>query len=110
MRAAEKSIERGREVNPGTSIGYIIRKGPGMISDRAEPIEDAKIDDIDVDYYIENQLLPPVARILEALGYSKEHLKGGLVQNNLKKWFWKFLRRMRWKKEKMNSSTKLMTK
>ncbi|GBE17769.1 DNA polymerase II [archaeon BMS3Abin16] len=87
VRAAEKSIERGREVNPGTSIGYIIRKGPGMISDRAEPIEDAKIDDIDVDYYIENQLLPPVARILEALGYSKEHLKGGLVQNNLKKWF-----------------------
>jgi DNA polymerase I len=87
VRAAQKSIDRGREVHPGTSIGYIIRKGPGMISDRAEPVEDAKIDDIDVDYYIENQLLPPVSRILESLGYSKEYLKEELVQDSLKKWF-----------------------
>jgi DNA polymerase I len=87
VRAAEKSIAKGREVNPGTSIGYVITKGVGMISDRAEPVEDAKIDDIDVDYYIENQLLPPVSRILESLGYSKEHLKEELVQDNLKKWF-----------------------
>lgn len=87
VRAAEKSIARGREVNPGTSIGYVITSGKGMISDRAEPVEDARIEDIDVDYYIENQLLPPVSRIMEALGYSKEHLKEELVQDSLKKWF-----------------------
>ncbi len=87
VRAAQKSIERGREINPGIPIGYIIKTGKGLISDRAEPIEDATIEDYDIDYYVENQILPPVARILEVLGYSKEHLKEELVQDSLKKWF-----------------------
>jgi DNA polymerase I len=88
VRAAQKAIDRGREVNPGTPIGYIITKGRGrLISDRAEPIEDVSIDDYDIDYYVENQILPPVSRILEVLGYSKEQLKEELVQDSLKKWF-----------------------
>jgi DNA polymerase I len=88
VRAAQKAKKRGREVNPGMSIGYIITKGKSkMISDRAEPVEDVTIDDYDVDYYIENQILPPVTRILEVLGYSKEHLKEELIQDNLQKWF-----------------------
>jgi DNA polymerase I len=87
VRAAKKAKKRGREVNPGMSIRYIITKGKGMISERAEPAEDVKIEDYDVEYYIENQILPPVSRIMEVLGYSKEHLKEELVQDSLKKWF-----------------------
>jgi DNA polymerase I len=87
VKAAKKAIKRGREVNPGMPIGYVIIKGKGMISDRAEPVEDASIEDYDIDYYVENQLLPPVSRILGVLGYSEESLKEELVQDNLKKWF-----------------------
>ncbi|RMF90817.1 MAG: DNA polymerase [Methanobacteriota archaeon] len=87
VKAAQKAIDRGREVNPGMAIGYIIKKGRGLISDRAEPVEDATIEDYDVDYYIENQVLPPVARIMEVLGYSKEHLKEEMVQGSLQRWF-----------------------
>lgn len=87
VKAAQKSINRGREVNPGMPIGYIIKKGRGLIGDRAEPVQDASIEDYDVEYYIENQILPPVSRIMEVLGYSKEHLKEELIQGSLKKWF-----------------------
>ncbi len=87
VKAAKKSIERGREVTPGLSIGYIIKTGKGLIGDRAEPVEDVSIEEYDIGYYIENQLLPPVARIMEVLGYSEESLKEEMVQGSLKKWF-----------------------
>jgi len=87
VKAAQKAVERGREVYPGMPIGYIIKKGKGMISDRAEPVEDVTVEDYDVSYYVENQILPPVARIMEALGYSQEHLKEELVQDSLRRWF-----------------------
>jgi DNA polymerase I len=87
VKAAQKAKARGREISPGMAVGYIIRKGKGMISDRAEPVEDVSLEDYDIDYYVENQILPPVSRILEVLGYSKEHLKEELIQDNLQKWF-----------------------
>lgn len=87
VKAARKAIAKGREVYPGMIIKYVIVKGKGMISDRATPVEDVSIEDYDADYYIENQILPPVARILEALGYALETLKGEKKQADLKSWF-----------------------
>jgi len=87
VKAARKAKEKGREIFPGMIISYVIVKGKGMISDRAVPIEDVKLEDYDVDYYLENQLLPPVVRILEALGYSQESLKGEKRQLGLEGWF-----------------------
>jgi len=85
--AAEKMQERGREVNPGMRIGYIIKKGTKMISERAEPVEDCTLEDYDVEYYIQNQILPSVSRIMEAIGYSKSYLTEGVEQESLEKWF-----------------------
>ncbi|MEE8402736.1 MAG: DNA-directed DNA polymerase [Candidatus Hydrothermarchaeaceae archaeon] len=85
--AAKKLIERGREINPGMIIEYVIVKGSKMISHRAEPAEFVSIEDYDPVYYIENQILPAVARIFEAIGYSKDHLKDGMKQESMDKWF-----------------------
>ncbi len=85
---AKKLIEKGRNVSPGMVIGYVIVKGPSkMISKRAEPVEFASIEDYDPEYYIENQILPAVIRIFEAMGYSKEDLKDGIKQESIEKWF-----------------------
>lgn len=85
---AKKLIEKGRDVSPGMVIGYVIVKGPSkMISKRAEPVEFASIEDYDPEYYIENQILPAVIRIFEAMGYSKEDLKDGIKQESIDKWF-----------------------
>jgi DNA polymerase I len=86
--AAKKLIEKGRDVAPGMVIGYVITKGSQkLISKRAVPAEFVKVEDYDVEYYIENQILPAVIRIFEAMGYSKEDLKDGIRQESMDKWF-----------------------
>lgn len=86
--AAKKLIEKGRDVSPGMVIGYVIVKGSSkMISKRAEPAEFVKVEDYDTEYYIDNQILPAVIRIFEAMGYSKEDLKDGIKQESIDKWF-----------------------
>jgi len=62
----------------GDRIGYVIVKGPELLSKRAEDplyIIEKKLP-IDSKYYIENQLLPPLERIFIALGISKIELLG----------------------------------
>jgi DNA polymerase I/DNA polymerase-2 len=71
---AHKMVKRGRPVGEGMIMIYIITKGKGTISERAEPIEDVSIKDVDVDYYIEKQIIPPSVRVLAAVGVNKEKL------------------------------------
>jgi len=68
VAAARKFAERGHAVMPGSVIGYVITRGEGTISNRAEPLEYAK--DYDPEYYISNQIMPAAMRILNAIGLS----------------------------------------
>lgn len=72
--AARKAIARGKPVAQGSLVAYIITKGSGLISERAEPAEDAR--DYDPDYYVNNQVIPAAMRVLSGLGYSEEDLTG----------------------------------
>jgi DNA polymerase I len=72
--AAKKSIERGRSVGRGSIIRYVVVKGRSPISQRAEPLEDADVANYDPTYYIENQVLPAVSRIIDSLGYSQDEI------------------------------------
>lgn len=69
----------------GERLGYVIVKGNAMLSKRAEDPEYAKEKGMEIDslYYIENQLLPPLERIFEALGISKTELLEGSKQMRL---------------------------
>jgi DNA polymerase I len=62
----------------GDRIGYVITKGLDLLSRRAEDpvyvIEKGL--ELDSKYYLENQLLPPLERIFDALGISKTELLG----------------------------------
>jgi DNA polymerase I/DNA polymerase-2 len=73
VMAAKKLAEKGIPVGEGSVVGYIIQKGHGSISERAYPVELADISKIDMDYYIENQLIPVSIRILKAFK-SEENL------------------------------------
>jgi DNA polymerase, archaea type len=81
--AAKKAIKRGRKVGRGSIIRYIVVRGKGPINKRAEPIEDVDISNYDPNYYIENQVLPAVSRIIDALGYSKNEIIRREKQSNL---------------------------
>ncbi|NJE03705.1 DNA polymerase domain-containing protein [Thermococcus sp. MV11] len=74
---AKRLAARGVKIRPGTVISYIVLKGSGRIGDRAIPFDefDPTKHKYDADYYIENQVLPAVERILRAFGYRKEDLR-----------------------------------
>jgi len=75
VEAAKKLRAKGMEIEPGMIIAYIEAKGAGSISERAVPVEDFKGMEYDADYYVENQVLPAVMRIMEVLGYGEEDLR-----------------------------------
>jgi len=74
--AARKAIKQGREFKQGDIVTYIVTKKGSSISDRAKVVDFVEEGDYDANYYIHNQVLPAVMRILEALGYSEDELKG----------------------------------
>jgi len=85
--AAKKAIERGRKVGRGSIIRYIVVKGKGPISQRAEPLEDVDIANYDPNYYIDNQVLPAISRIIDSLGYSHDEIVHKEKQSSLDAFF-----------------------
>ena len=88
--AARKIEEHGIKVTRGTIIQYIIVKGKGSISQRAVPYEYSEGYEYDKDYYIHNQMIPAIERIMYSFGYSKKDLKDmavGEVQQRLDAFF-----------------------
>ena len=83
VSAAKKAIAKGKKLGVGSLLSYIITKNGKSISDKAELEEYVKEGDYSTDYYIENQLLPAVMKIMAELGYSKEDLITGGKQANL---------------------------
>jgi DNA polymerase elongation subunit (family B) len=53
---------------------FVITKGSGSISQRAEPIEFATLEQIDSDYYIYHQIVPAALRVLKVLGIKEVDL------------------------------------
>ncbi len=92
VKAALKAKEMGIVYPVSSKIGYVIVKGSGNIGDRAYPIDlledfdgenlkiktksGVEVKKLDKDYYIDNQIIPSVLRILERFGYNEASLKG----------------------------------
>jgi DNA polymerase I/DNA polymerase-2 len=87
VRAAQKAKERGRQIFEGSVIGFVITKGKGSVSERAEPVEDVKPDQYDPDYYIEHQILPASMRVLKAIGITKEDILSDKKQKKILSFF-----------------------
>jgi len=62
----------------GDRVGFVIVKGLGLVSKRAEDPGYVKEHHLEIDsnYYINSQLLPPLERVFEALDVSKSDLTG----------------------------------
>ncbi len=64
VEAAKMLKEKGWRLTGGDKVGYVILEGKGRLYSRVKPYVFAKIDEVDADYYITNQVLPAAARIL----------------------------------------------
>lgn len=81
VEAAKKAIRRGDDISPGTTIDYVITRGGGSISSRAELAKYAE--DYDSEYYIQNQVIPVATRVLKVFGYTEDQLRGKGKQSGL---------------------------
>ncbi len=73
----EKQQKRGVIAAVGDRIPFVILAGKGLFVERAEDPEYAKEKNLplDVDYYVNKQILPPVERILADFGITGEMLR-----------------------------------
>ncbi|HYA32537.1 MAG TPA: DNA polymerase domain-containing protein [Candidatus Bathyarchaeia archaeon] len=95
VRAAKRAKEYGLAADVGAKIGYLVMKGGGSIGDRSYPAEmfteqqgklvdtEGQEREIDVEYYVKNQILPPVGRILNYFDYKDSELEGQPLQSTL---------------------------
>lgn len=85
LSAARKAMKQGKPFERGSVISYVITRKGKSISEKAEPLESAE--GYDPDYYVNNQILPSVLKILKELGYDEYALKRGGKQKGLGDFF-----------------------
>ncbi|RLI13608.1 MAG: hypothetical protein DRO43_05825 [Candidatus Hecatellales archaeon] len=74
-------MAKGWKLSYGDKVGYVIVKGPGKLYQRAEPYLTVSPSDVDLDYYVENQVVPAARRILQIFKVNKSQLLSGLPPN-----------------------------
>ncbi|MFA5763569.1 MAG: DNA polymerase domain-containing protein [archaeon] len=87
VAAAKKALARGKNIDVGSLLSFIITKNGKTISEKAELEEFVNEGEYDSEYYIQNQILPAVIKILRELDYSEEDLIQGGKQSGLGAWF-----------------------
>ena len=82
---AKKLEAKGEKIEPGTTVEYIISQGSGLVRERAVLPEE--LNKYDVNYYLNNQLIPAINSIFEQLGVTQDELLGKSKQEGLSKFF-----------------------
>jgi DNA polymerase I len=74
VEAARLLKKEGLDLTLGDKIGYVITKGEGKLYTKAKPYVLVSDEDLDIDYYITNQVVPVAARVLSMFGVKEEEL------------------------------------
>lgn len=74
VEAARILKDEGWEISSGDKVGFVITTGAGRLYTRAKPFMLASYEEIDIGYYVTNQVVPAVARILSVFGVKEEEL------------------------------------
>jgi DNA polymerase I len=74
VEAAKLLQREGWEISTGDKIGYVITMGEGKLYQRAKPYVLADYKEVDVEYYVQKQIIPVASRILQMFNVKKEEL------------------------------------
>ena len=74
VEAAKILEEKGWRLTGGDKVGYVILSGKGRFYSRVKPYVFAKYAEVDVDYYVTNQVVPAAARILGFFDVTEKEL------------------------------------
>ena len=72
VEVAKMLVTEGWRITLGDKVAYVIVKGSGKLFQKARPYNQVKAEDVDIEYYMENQVKPAVMRILERFGVTEE--------------------------------------
>jgi len=76
VEVAKRLLKEGWELTLGDKVGYVITKGLGKLFEKAKPYSMVSADELDLEYYLSNQIVPAALRVLEVLGVPEEELLG----------------------------------
>ena len=76
-------MKEGWDLSPGDKIGYVIVSGPGRLYEKAKPHVLASYNEIDIEYYVSNQVVPAASRILAMFGLTEDELLPSKTTNPL---------------------------
>lgn len=74
VEAAKMLQKEGWVLTVGDKIGYVITAGSGKLHERAKPYMLASYDEIDIEYYVTNQVIPAALRILSIFNVKADDL------------------------------------
>jgi len=74
VEVAKLLVREGWELGVGDKVAYVIVRGSGKLFQKAKPPGGLGPRDIDVEYYLDNQIKPAAMRILERFGVSESQL------------------------------------
>ncbi len=87
VAVAQRMIERGMTVVPGSIISYVITAGKGPLRDNAKLPDEVQNNEYDTEYYVNNQILPSIDRIFDVLGIDVDEAVNKKEQQSLGKYF-----------------------
>jgi DNA polymerase I len=74
VEVAKLLVKQGWYLTVGDKVAYVITKGPGKLFQKAKPTSQVKSEDVDIEYYVDNQIKPAAMRILERFGVTERQL------------------------------------
>jgi len=74
VEVAKLLVKQGWDLGVGDKVAYVIVKGSGKLFQKARPASQVNPKDIDIEYYLDNQIKPAAMRILERFGVNETQL------------------------------------
>ena len=83
VAAARRMSNFGHTLRAGSIVEYMIIKGEGKISDCVRLPNEVNITSLDMDYYIEKQIIASTIHLFELFGVTKEDILSEHDQSKL---------------------------
>ena len=74
VEVARQMMKEEWDMTLGDKVAYVVRKGSGPLYKRAKPPNRVRLEEVDLEYYVDNQIKPAALRILERLGVDEGRL------------------------------------
>jgi len=87
VEAAKMLKREGWDLTLGDKIGYVITVGSGRLYERVKPYVFASYEELDIEYYVTNQVVPAAARILSMFGIKEKDLLAPTIPKTLTDFF-----------------------